>query len=199
MSLSKAALNMAEALRPVLVKLIPQKMLSAVKAKVIEKGAKDLEKTEITPFEPQAHKKGINLIGSIKSDTGLGQSMRLIGKRAQELYAEYDLNRAQSGILFALHQEDSMSQKELAKRLNVTPPSITSMIKKMEQEGYITRKADEQDQRVMRLTLAQKGRDSIAYVIKTAEKLEEKVFEGMSAEEKMLFRRLLLQIIENVE
>ena len=55
MSLSKAALNMAEALRPVLVKLIPQKMLSAVKAKVIEKGAKDLEKTEITPFEPQAH------------------------------------------------------------------------------------------------------------------------------------------------
>ena len=32
-----------------------------------------------------------------------------------------------------------------------------------------------------------------------AEKLEEKVFEGMSAEEKMLFRRLLLQIIENVE
>ena len=55
MSLSKAALNMAEALRPVLVKLIPQKMLSAVKAKVIEKGAKDLEKTEITPFEPQGH------------------------------------------------------------------------------------------------------------------------------------------------
>ena len=31
------------------------------------------------------------------------------------------------------------------------------------------------------------------------EKLEEKVFEGMSVEEKMLFRRLLLQIIENVE
>ena len=42
MSLSKAALNMAEALRPVLVKLIPQKMLSAVKEKVIEKGAKTL-------------------------------------------------------------------------------------------------------------------------------------------------------------
>ena len=138
----------------------------------------------------KCHKEDAPLLGL------MGQSMRLIGKRAQELYAEYDLNR---GILFALHQEDSMSQKELAKRLNVTPPSITSMIKKMEQEGYITRKADEQDQRVMRLTLAQKGRDSIAYVIKTAEKLEEKVFEGMSAEEKMLFRRLLLQIIENVE
>ena len=83
--------------------------------------------------------------------------------------------------------------------MNVTPPSITSMIKKMEQEGYIIRKADEQDQRVMRLTLAQKGKDCIDYVIKTAEKLEEIVFEGMTAEEKMLFRRLLLQILENLE
>ena len=135
----------------------------------------------------KCQKKDVPLLGL------MGKSMHLIGKRAQELYAEYDLNRAQSGILFALHQEDSMSQKELA------PPSITSMIKKMEQEGYIIRKADEQDQRVMRLTLAKKGKDCIAYVIKTAEKLEEIVFEGMTAEEKMLFRRLLLQILENVE
>lgn len=141
----------------------------------------------------KCQKKDVPLLGL------MGKSMHLIGKRAQELYAEYDLNRAQSGILFALHQEDSMSQKELAKRLNVTPPSITSMIKKMEQEGYIIRKADEQDQRVMRLTLAKKGIDCVAYVIKTAEKLEEIVFEGMTAEEKMLFRRLLLQILENVE
>lgn len=141
----------------------------------------------------KCQKKDVPLLGL------MGKSMHLIGKRAQELYAEYDLNRAQSGILFALHQEDSMSQKELAKRLNVTPPSITSIIKKMEQEGYIIRKADEQDQRVMRLTLAKKGKDCVAYVIKTAEKLEEIVFEGMTAEEKMLFRRLLLQILENVE
>ena len=131
----------------------------------------------------KCQKKDVPLLGL------MGKSMHLIGKRAQELYAEYD----------ALHQEDSMSQKELAKRLNVTPPSITSMIKKMEQEGYIIRKADEQDQRVMRLTLAKKGKDCVAYVIKTAEKLEEIVFEGMTAEEKMLFRRLLLQILENLE
>ena len=47
MSLSKAALNMAEVLRPVLVKLIPQKMLSAVKAKVIEKVQKTLKKQRL--------------------------------------------------------------------------------------------------------------------------------------------------------
>ena len=46
----------------------------------------------------KCHKEDAPLLGL------MGQSMRLIGKKAQELYAEYDLNRAQSGILFALHQ-----------------------------------------------------------------------------------------------
>lgn len=78
MSLSKIALDLAEAVRPVLVKVIPQKLLSAVKAKVIEKGAKELEKTEIAAFAPDRYPIGINLLGSIKSDTGLGQSMRLV-------------------------------------------------------------------------------------------------------------------------
>lgn len=47
MSLSKAALNMAEALRPVLVKLIPQKMLSALKQKSSKKVQKTLKKQRL--------------------------------------------------------------------------------------------------------------------------------------------------------
>lgn len=78
MSLSKVALDMAEKVRPVLVKILPQKLLSAVKAKVIATGAKNLEKAEIAPFVPEKYPRGINLAGSIKSDTGLGQSMRLL-------------------------------------------------------------------------------------------------------------------------
>ena len=129
----------------------------------------------------------------------MGGTMHRIGKQAKAMYSEYDLNMAQSKILFVLHREKSISQKELAKWLNVTPPSITSMIKKMEKEGYIARKVDEKDQRVMRLTLTEKGESVIDYVIRTSEELEKKVFKGMSAEEKMLFRRLLLQIMDNLE
>lgn len=39
----------------------------------------------------KCHKEDAPLLGL------MGQSMRLIGKRAQELYAEYDLNRASQG------------------------------------------------------------------------------------------------------
>ena len=42
---------------------------------------------------------------------------------ARGMYREFDLNRSQASVLFMLHQQDSMSQKELAAKLNITAPS----------------------------------------------------------------------------
>lgn len=78
MNISKIALSVAEKCRPVLVKMIPAGVLSVVKAKVIYRGAKKLEKTQIRSFEREYYPDGINLAGSIRCDTGLGQSMRLV-------------------------------------------------------------------------------------------------------------------------
>jgi DNA-binding MarR family transcriptional regulator len=119
-------------------------------------------------------------------------------QRAKEMFGKYDLNKTHANILFSLHQSQSLSQKELAERLNVTPPSITSAIQKMEKAGYISRKADEKDQRIMRLELAQRGRDCIENVKKVAQQLDEMMFQGMSTEEKLLMRRMLLQVCENL-
>lgn len=70
----------------------------------------------------------------------LGMTTHRIGKLAQIMYAEYDLNKSQSMILFQLHKSGRISQKELAQKLNVSAPSITSMIQKMEKSGYILKK-----------------------------------------------------------
>ena len=117
---------------------------------------------------------------------------------AKGMYQEFDLNRSQASVLFMLHQRDSMSQKELAAQLNITAPSITSMIQKMERDKYITREPDRHDQRVMRLALTEKGRSCIQAVKNVADRMEEIFFQGMSLEEKLLFRRLLIQAGENL-
>ena len=129
----------------------------------------------------------------------MGIVMHRFMKRAKSKYEEFDLNRSQASILFTLHQRSSMSQKDLAESLNMTPPSITSAIRKMEKDGYISRKQDESDQRVMRLALTEKGESCIQNVKKVAEEMRELIFRGMSPEEIMLFRRLLIQINDNLE
>ena len=118
---------------------------------------------------------------------------------AKGMYQEFDLNRSQASVLFMLHQRDSMSQKELAAQLDVTAPSITSMIQKMEREKYIAREPDQHDQRVMRLTLTEKGKSCIQAVKDVADRMEEILFQGMSLEEKLLFRRLMIQAGDNLE
>ncbi len=129
----------------------------------------------------------------------MGIVLHKVMQKAKTLYKEFDLNRSQASILFTLHNRDAMSQKELASSLNVTPPSITSSIQKMEKDGYLTRHQDEADQRVMRLTLTEKGRECVAGAVSVASQMDELMFRGMNTEEKLLFRRLLMQIYENLE
>lgn len=128
----------------------------------------------------------------------MGLILHRMMNRARSMYQEFDLNRSQASVLFSLHQKKSMSQKELAVQLNMTPPSITSTIQKMERSGYISRKPDQSDQRIMRLELTGKGESCIQTVKMIADQMEEMLFRGMSAEEKILFRRFLMQINDNL-
>ena len=50
----------------------------------------------------------------------------------------------------------------------------------------------------MRLALTEKGRSCIQAVKNVADRMEEIFFQGMSLEEKLLFRRLLIQAGENL-
>ena len=118
---------------------------------------------------------------------------------AKGMYQEFDLNRSQAAILFTLHRRKSISQKELAGELNMTAPSITSAIQKMEREKYITRETDKSDQRVMRLALAERGKACIQLVKDVGERMDEIILGGMSLEEQLLFRRLMLQVKDNLE
>lgn len=128
----------------------------------------------------------------------MGLMLHRMMNRTRSMYQEFDLNRSQASVLFSLHQKKSMSQKELAVQLNMTPPSITSTIQKMERSGYISRKPDQSDQRIMRLELTGKGESCIQTVKMIADQMEEMLFRGMSAEEKILFRRFLMQINDNL-
>ena len=111
---------------------------------------------------------------------------------AKDMYSVFDLNRSQASILLTLHHCESMSQKDLAKQLNITAPSITSSIRKMEQFGYIARQTDPADQRV-------KGRSCIQSIKDVTDKMEEILLKGMSVEEKILFRRLLVHVNNNID
>ena len=68
----------------------------------------------------------------------------------------------------------------------------------MEKLGYITRTPDPEDQRVLRLRLTEKSKTYLRHIREATMQMEERVLKGMSTEEKLLFKRLLLQVRENL-
>lgn len=129
--------------------------------------------------------------------------MHLYLQRSICLFKELDIHPGQAGLLWVLNCKDQdhrgMAQKELAKHIGVKPPSITVMLKKLEAEAYIEKKQDENDQRIMRIFLTEKGKNIAAKMETVMEQLEQEAFANMNEQEVMLFRRLLLQMRDNLK
>lgn len=111
---------------------------------------------------------------------------------------DFDLKPSQAGILFVLSCNGKLSQRELAEKIGITPPSMTVALRKMENRGYIKKEPDEKDQRIIRILLTEKGEDCVEDIRAVVDKMEAVLYRNMTQEEKMLLRRLLLQMQENL-
>ena len=129
----------------------------------------------------------------------LHEIMHLSGRYAMSQLKEFDLSHGQMAILMNLDKTGGSSQSEIAKEVHLKPPSISVALRKLETNGLITRTPDENDQRIIRLDITEKGRECIKPVKETMERVEQCLCEDMSAEEVMLLRRLLMQMKNNLE
>lgn len=128
----------------------------------------------------------------------LGHVMCLMQNHAKRLFSKFDLKPWQAGIVLVLAERD-MSQKELAEQMNVTPSTITTSIQKMEREGYVKRCVDPKDQRVMRLSITEKSRQYLDDLSEVGNLLDDMIFAGMSVEERIVLRRLIVQVRDNLQ
>ncbi|PKM81188.1 MAG: MarR family transcriptional regulator [Firmicutes bacterium HGW-Firmicutes-14] len=126
------------------------------------------------------------------------QVMRLHHHRTQKLLGELGIYPGQPPILFMLWKKDGRSQKEFAEMLGLKPATITVMLKRMEKAGWVERKPDPEDLRVSRVFLterAEKFRPKVKQVLNT---IYEESFEGFTQEEKVLMKRFLICMRNNL-
>lgn len=91
MNLSKIILEITGRLKPLLLKMFPYSLLRKLKGRMIQNSFKKLLKIQKEPFQRIAYKDGINLIGNIKADTGLGQSCRLVASELEHCCVPYSV------------------------------------------------------------------------------------------------------------
>jgi MarR family transcriptional regulator, transcriptional regulator for hemolysin len=92
----------------------------------------------------------------------LGRQLALTGKVVSERFDDYLSQRCASLpmwiLLRQLENEDALSQRELAARMGIEAPTLVRHLDRMEAEGLVTRRRDDRDRRIVRVSLTDAGR-----------------------------------------
>ena len=143
-------------------------------------------------------------INNIDIDLGLeialvSSTYRAAGQKTLKVNGLDDITREQLSILLILSLTDGLYQTQIANILGKDRPNITRMIDILESNGYITREKDENNRRILKVFLTDKGKEKVEFVKPLKERMSAAQYKGMSDEEILTLVRLLRQVRNNIE
>lgn len=124
----------------------------------------------------------------------VAQLCKVHRQSVERAFASLGLRAGQEMTLLALWAEDGLASSQLAERMGVEPPTATKMLQRMEAVDLIRRADDPQDARVTRVYLTEKGKALEQPVRAAWNEVEQRAMAGLTLEEQLLLRRLLLHV-----
>lgn len=111
----------------------------------------------------------------------------------------YEISSGQWSVLRVLWDDEGLSQVELAERMRVEKASLTGVLDAMEKRGLIVRSRNTRDRRKINIHLTNRARMLKDKLLPFIGKITRKATRGMTAGEVDTLRRLLTQVIDNLE
>lgn len=136
------------------------------------------------------------------------QLCRLVGRLRAEFVTELEQELARQGVelnftqflaLKLLGNDSPMAPGELARALHYNPGSLTRLLDKLEQLGYLRRAPDPADRRALRLELTPSGRAIRRRVIECSSAAAERLFACLDGCEKESLNGMLSRVLENIQ
>ncbi len=100
-------------------------------------------------------------------------------------------------VLRYVSEHPGCTQKDVANFMQVSPPSVAVMVKRMVRDGMLCKEADQNDMRQNRLTITEKGIAMGERCKSIFKQMDEQVYAGFSQEELEQLSSYLKRIIEN--
>lgn len=139
----------------------------------------------------------------VENDSSFGLLFKQISiafsNNFQREAARYDLTPSQASILIYLSKVDHpVNQRELEKYFRLTNPTVTGLMQRMENKGFIRREMNQADNRSKYIILTPKAMEISNEVRNNLYKVEEDITQSLSQQECAQLRQLLQQVLEIV-
>jgi len=118
-------------------------------------------------------------------------------RRYKPFLDELDLTYTQYLTMLVLWEHKSMNVKDMGSLLFLDSGTLTPVLKKLEQKGYLTRVRDEQDERVLNVTITKEGELLKERAVVIPAKLADCI--GMNREDAAQLYRLLHTILDKIK
>ena len=102
-------------------------------------------------------------------------------------------------VLATLYHEGPLPMKEISRRIHRDKSTLTVLVRKLEELGYVEREPDEKDSRIVRVRLTEKGIASRGALERVSLRLRERVWGNASEEEREAVCHALIKMIERME
>jgi len=123
-----------------------------------------------------------------------------VGAHAAAMFAArlsaLGLAPAHAGILRVLAQAEGLSQRRLARQLEILPSRLVSLVDELESCGLVQRRDSDADRRVYALYLTDQGRATLAAIRRIAREHDAAVCAALSGDERRLLADLLRRIAD---
>ena len=117
-------------------------------------------------------------------------------------FANYDVTYPQSRVLtrlFSQMDKGDVNQRDLEYALGIKASSVSSLVRNLEQKGFIRCERLPQDTRNKRLILTEKGLEVQKVLAEARHRAEENMIKGLSVEQQDLLRSCLRQVLTNMD
>ena len=128
----------------------------------------------------------------------LAELQRLVRAYADKQAARYGITRAQWAVLAKVERFEGLKQSELAEQMEMQPITLTRLIDRLCDNGWIKRRGDETDRRVNRLYLRKAARPLLGKLSGLRSEITATALEGIDPSDAQRFLAQLETIKENV-
>ena len=110
-----------------------------------------------------------------------------------------DLTAAQGHIMaYLVHAKHPPCPRDLEAEFHLTHPTVSGLLSRLEQKGFIQLRTDPEDRRCKRIYVLEKGMQCHDLMHRTIQENERRMIDGFTPEEKELFSDLLQRAIQNM-
>jgi MarR family transcriptional regulator, organic hydroperoxide resistance regulator len=118
---------------------------------------------------------------------------------ADAAFSRHGVRVGQNLVLEQLWNEEGLTPGDIAQRLGVSTPTVVKMATRMEVAGFLERRPDERDARLVRLYLTDRGRSVRKPLERELERLRKRATASLTAAERRDLEAALATIVGNLE